>query len=128
MQPVPSNWFEDFFSGIVVEMWAGAVPEEMTGREVDFIRKSIGVDHPARLLDVPCGAGRHALALEAEGYRVTGADISAEFLDVARARAAEKNLAVAWRQSPMRDIPWRDEFDGAYCFGNCFGYDDDEGN
>src|SRR5262249_15280085 len=57
-----------------------------------------------------------------------GADISAEFLDLARARAAENHLEIAWRQSPMRDIPWRDEFDGAYCFGNCFGYDEDEGN
>src|SRR5262245_45841446 len=128
MKPVPSNWFQDFFTGIVVEMWVGAVPEEMTRREVEFIRKTIGVAPPAKLLDVPCGAGRHALALAAEGYRVTGADISAEFLEVARVRAAEKNLQVAWRQSPMRDIPWRDEFDGAYCFGNCFGYDDDEGN
>src|SRR5262245_44815950 len=99
MQPVPSNWFQDFFSGIVVEMWVGAVPEEMTRREVEFIRNTIAVDPPAKLLDVPCGAGRHTLLLAAEGYRVTGADISAEFLDLARARAAENHLEIAWRQS-----------------------------
>jgi hypothetical protein len=28
----------------------------------------------------------------------------------------------------MRDLPWREEFDGAFCFGNSFGYDEDEGN
>ena len=28
----------------------------------------------------------------------------------------------------MRDLPWRERFDGAFCFGNSFGYLDDEGN
>jgi len=28
----------------------------------------------------------------------------------------------------MRDLPWPEAFDGAYCFGNSFGYLDDEGN
>ena len=28
----------------------------------------------------------------------------------------------------MRDLPWPSRFDGAFCFGNSFGYMDDEGN
>ena len=28
----------------------------------------------------------------------------------------------------MRDLPWRDRFDGAFCVGNSFGYLDDDGN
>jgi len=28
----------------------------------------------------------------------------------------------------MRDLPWRQAFDGAFCFGNSFGYYDDIGN
>ena len=28
----------------------------------------------------------------------------------------------------MRDLPWTAEFDGAFCFGNSFGYLDDEAN
>jgi SAM-dependent methyltransferase len=28
----------------------------------------------------------------------------------------------------MRDLPWSARFDGAFCFGNSFGYLDDEGN
>ena len=28
----------------------------------------------------------------------------------------------------MRDLPWRERFDGAFCLGNSFGYLDDEGN
>jgi hypothetical protein len=33
---------------------------------------------------------------------------------------------VRWEQRDMRDLPWRDTFDGAYCVGNSFGYLDDE--
>ena len=28
----------------------------------------------------------------------------------------------------MRDLPWRDRFDGAFCVGNSFAYLDDSGN
>ena len=28
----------------------------------------------------------------------------------------------------MRDLPGRNEFDAAFCFGNSFGYLDDDGN
>lgn len=28
----------------------------------------------------------------------------------------------------MRDLPWRERFDGVFCAGNSFGYLDDEGN
>ena len=28
----------------------------------------------------------------------------------------------------MRDLPWRERFDAAFCVGNSFGYLDDEGN
>jgi SAM-dependent methyltransferase len=37
-------------------------------------------------------------------------------------------LPVAWVQGNMREISWQEAFDGAFCFGNSFGYDDDAGN
>jgi SAM-dependent methyltransferase len=128
MMQIPADWWRDFFSGVVVEMWLEAMPEEVTRQEVDCIQRLLEVRAPARLLDVPCGGGRLALPLAAAGFRMTGADISSDFLDAARACAAEKNLAVDWLQVPMSDIPWSSEFDGAFCSGNSFGYDDDDGN
>ena len=35
---------------------------------------------------------------------------------------------VQWQQRDMRDLPWKDGFDAAFCVGNSFGYLDDEGN
>ena len=40
----------------------------------------------SRVLDVPCGQGRHAHLLAEFGYDVDGLDYSKELLDVARKR------------------------------------------
>jgi SAM-dependent methyltransferase len=47
-------------------------------------------------LDVACGAGRNALFLAAEGYRVDALDISAVGLERGRRAAAERGLALRW--------------------------------
>jgi SAM-dependent methyltransferase len=112
----------------MVESWLQMIAEEQTKSEADFIKKELGVLPSAKILDVPCGGGRHSLALAAAGYQMTGVDISADFLKAARATAAERKLSVSWEQRDMRDLPWRNTFDGAFCFGNSFGYYDDIGN
>jgi SAM-dependent methyltransferase len=81
-----------------------------------------------KILDVPCGNGRLTLPLAAEGYTLTGVDISADFLTEGRATAEKQQLKTSWEQREMRNLPWKEEFDGAYCFGNSFGYLDDVGN
>jgi SAM-dependent methyltransferase len=121
---VPEQWWQSFFSGVIVDSWLRATSEEQTRLEADFIEDMLQVKPPAKLLDVPCGGGRHSVALAARGYQMTGVDIAPEFLDAARSHQAE----VAWEQRDMRDLPWPRQFDGAFCFGNCFGYLDDDGN
>src|SRR5579859_1991138 len=113
---VPTNWWQNFFTDVVVDMWLECVPEEMTRSEVEFIRKMLQVAPPAKILDAPCGGGRHSLPLAAAGYRMTSLDYSSDFLKAARAKAAELKLDVNWIQRNMRDIDFRQEFDGAFCF------------
>lgn len=122
------EWWKDFFSGLIVEFWRAAIPEETTRAEADFLEKHLGLTTGSRVLDVPCGAGRHAVELASRGYELTGVDISAEFLDAARASAVERDVPIGWRQAEMRDLPWSSEFDAAYCAGSSFGFFDDEGN
>lgn len=123
---IDSNWWETFFQGAAVDLWLQAVPAAQTEREADTIARALDLPAGARVLDVPCGGGRLALPLARRGYRVTGVDWSAEFLE--HARAADGSSSVAWERRDMRDLPWRGEFDGAFCAGNSFGYLDDEGN
>jgi SAM-dependent methyltransferase len=124
----PHDWWKTFFSGLSVEMWLRAVPDDVTRREAEFLREKLQVPSGGAILDVPCGGGRHALELASQGYRVTGVDLSRSFLEVARTQAAERQLTIRWEEREMLDLPWPETFDGAFCFGNSFGYDEDAGN
>jgi SAM-dependent methyltransferase len=114
------DWEIEFFRGVALDFWRLAVSPEQTRAEVDFLEKVLHTHPSARLLDVPCGNGRHSLELARRGHRVTGVDLSREF--IAEAQSARGSLAATFVLSDMRQLPWRAEFDGAFCFGNSFGY------
>ncbi len=148
MNTVPTNWYEDFFHGVSLDLWRKAISPQQTTAEADFLVKVLGCDEGANLLDVPCGNGRLSLELARRGYRVTGVDIATEFIEEARANALElgpesapANAGVndevarafsAWitGETPvpqfmigdMRHIEGDAIYDGAYCFGNSFGF------
>jgi len=100
--------------------------------EVDFLEKALAPHPGASLLDIPCGSGRHSVELARRGYRMTGIDLSVDFLTSARARAAEFQVEVDLRLGDMRNPGLAadtldDAFDGAFCFGNSFPYLDRSG-
>lgn len=119
---VPSDWYADFFTELPNEYWRRAVPPDATTSEVDFVERHLGLAPGARVIDVPCGSGRHALALAGRGHRVVGVDISAEAIGYARRAAARADLDVDLVVAEMRDIPRDGSFDAAVCLGNSFGY------
>ena len=99
------------------------MPPALTLIEVDFLEKALAPPPGASLLDIPCGSGRHSVELARRGYRMTGIDLSADFLKDARERAAEAQVELDLRHSDMRDPGLApDTFDGAFCFGNSFPY------
>lgn len=118
-----SEWFETFFQGPAVDFWTRAMAPALTLADVDFLEKALEVNPGARLLDVPCGNGRHSIELARRGYRIAGIDLSEEFLVAARTA-----LDADWRKGDMRALELEDAaFDGAFCFGNSFGYLDHTG-
>ena len=117
------EWFETFFQGPAVDFWTRAMTPALTQGDVDFLEKTFDVKPRARLLDVPCGNGRHSIELARRGYQVTGIDLSDELLAAARAE-----LDADWRFGDMRRLDLEESaFDGAFCFGNSFGYLDHTG-
>ena len=114
-----SNWQTDFFRGVALELWRRVTSPEMTRAEVEFLERALLVAPNAQLLDVPCGSGRHAVEFANHGFMVTGVDQSEEFIEEARSGASGRTR---WVLGDMCELPWVSEFDGAYCFGNSFGY------
>ncbi|HEU5469393.1 MAG TPA: class I SAM-dependent methyltransferase [Actinophytocola sp.] len=103
------------------------MPPAVTMAEADFIIRLSGLGPGARVLDVPCGSGRHTLELARRGYRVTGLDVSAEAIEFARTVAAAQRLPVDLRLGDMRTLPTDVRADAAICMGNAFGYLDHAG-
>jgi len=120
--PTRTNWFETFFHGVANEMWRRAATAEQTSTEASYIEKTLG--KRSRLLDVPCGNGRISLELARRGCRVTGIDISQEFIADAQAASQRAKNRPTYQVGDMRRLPWKASFDGAFCFGNAFGYFD----
>ena len=125
--PIP-NWWENFFHGVALDFWRAAISDEQTRAEADFINNQLQLHIGAKVLDVPCGNGRLAIELAAFGFELTGVDIAEEFIDEAMKKSLARGVSINWRNSEMRALPWANEFDGAFCFGNSFGYLDDAGN
>jgi len=114
-------WYETFFSGVALDFWRAAVPSAHSDAEAAFLAEELSAAPPARLLDVPCGDGRLASRLLARGYQVTGVDIAAENIAYCRANSPADARA-AWIEADMQGLPVEGPFDGAYCWGNSFGY------
>ena len=123
---VPSAWYADFFTELPNEFWRRAVPPEATTAEIDFVEERLGLAPGSRVVDVPCGSGRHSLALARRGHTVTGLDISAEAIEHARRTAKAAGVDVDFRLAEMREVP-PDGFDAAVCMGNSFGYLEPDG-
>ena len=116
------DWYKDFFDGVVLDMWRLATPEAATLVDVEFLERELALEPGARVLDAPCGFGRHSIELAGRGYEVSAIDISEQMIEGATAAAAEQGVEVAFRQADMRDLPGDGSFDAAFCFGNSFGY------
>jgi len=123
----PGEWWETFFSGLWLDVQR-VFKAASTTSEADFIERVLKVERGDAILDVPCGEGRLALELASRGYRVTGVDVIKSVLEDARRVATERRLEVAWHRRDMRDLPWQEAFDGAFCFWGSFGYFEDEEN
>jgi SAM-dependent methyltransferase len=123
-----SNWWENFFHGVALDFWRLVISDEQTRAEATFISKHLQPSDGAKLLDVPCGNGRLSVELASRGFQMTGIDIASEFIDEAKANSTKRGLDIEWLQGDMRTISWSQDFDGAFCFGNSFGYLADEDN
>ena len=106
-----STWFETFLSP------GTAAPVD---RELEFIRTYLPLEDFPRLLDIPCGIGRHANPLARIGYNVLGIDRSEAALEVAR---HEETPGATFRKLDMADLASVPEtFDGVLCLWSSFGY------
>jgi SAM-dependent methyltransferase len=123
-----TGWWRDHFSGILLDLWQSILPAEQATKDADFLEANWKLPPTAQILDVPCGEGRVALELARRGFRLVGIDISAGLIQAARRQSEQRQLPIEWQVGDMRALPWQAAFDAAYCWGDSFGYLDEQGN
>jgi len=120
------EWFERSFGSDYMVVYKHRNWEQ-ANREVKQLCEWAKLPAGTKLLDVGCGMGRHALALDELGYRVSGIDLSLPLLE--QARKHDANGRVDWKQGDMRSLPYADgSFGATVNLFTSFGYFDEKDN
>jgi SAM-dependent methyltransferase len=119
------DWWRTWFGPSYLELYDEPL-QERTPVEIDQLERFLQLRPPLRILDLPCGQGRHAIELARRGYDVTGMDLSPYLLEVARSRASEAGLNVRWLLGDMRHPLPGETFGLILNLFTSFGYFADE--
>lgn len=121
-------WFKDgagYFGQDYFDRYQQAFDNQTTLQEVDFIERNLCLVPHSKILDVPCGQGRHALELTRRLHSVTGLELNGWLLDKAKASATFETLPTLI-QGDMRELNFNSEFDVAINMFTSMGYFDTE--
>jgi SAM-dependent methyltransferase len=120
-------WWEEVFDDDFLRSM-----ERLTDRQIQleagFIEDRLGLQKGAVVLDLACGAGRHAVELTKRGYKVVGYDLSLAMLARASDEAEAANQKINFLHGDMREMSFESMFDGVYSWGTSFGYFEEEKN
>src|SRR4051794_735227 len=97
-----TEWFEEWFGEEYLQLYPHRDLAEAE-RAVALILDRVGFAPGWRVLDVACGAGRHARAFETAGARCFGLDLSAALLRAARGVTGAPLVRADMRALPVRD-------------------------
>ncbi len=118
----PKEWWESYFDAQYLLEYEPIFSPARDRADVSRLIEILGLPAGERLLDVPCGQGRHAHLLAENGFDVTGLDYSRDLLDVARQRGTSAHLR--YIQGDMRSLPakWNNRFAAVLNLFTSFGF------
>ncbi len=121
---VAKNWFASWFDTPYYHI----LYKERNYREaqifMDNLTHYLNLPEKAKVLDLACGKGRHAIYLNQLGYDVVGADLSENSIAEAN---KNRNDTLSFQVQDMRET-FEDKFDAIFNLFTSFGYfenDDD---
>jgi ubiquinone/menaquinone biosynthesis C-methylase UbiE len=117
-----SEWWASYFDAQYLKEYEPLFTPETDRRDAARLIEVLGLPSGSRILDVPCGQGRHAHLLAEAGFDVDGLDYSPDLLAVARNRGTGSNLR--YTRGDMRQLPakWSGRFDAVLNLFTSFGF------
>jgi SAM-dependent methyltransferase len=116
------DWWRSYFDEQYLLEYEPLFTLARDRREVARVIEVLGLPAGARILDVPCGQGRHAHLLAEAGFDVDALDYSKALLERARKRGTGPNLR--YTAGDMRKLPsrWSRRFDAVCNLFTSFGF------
>ena len=119
------EWFQDWFD----TKYYHILYQDRNDEEAQFFMRNLtsylNLKKGSKLLDLPCGKGRHSIYLNSLGFNVTGADLSKNSIKHAK---KFENDSLSFEVHDMRE-PFKTKFDAILNLFTSFGYfDQDEMN
>ncbi len=117
-----SEWFKDWFN---TEEYLNVYKHHNEADAEDHIKlilDNVSIPGDAKILDMACGSGRHAILLARKKYNVTAVDLSENLLSIARQTSEVENLAINFIHSDIRNFNSIKKYDLILNLFTSFGY------
>jgi len=109
--PGPHEFYDNFYDDLAADYhlifrdwWTSATWQ---GEVLTGLLHDAGIDPPASVYDCTCGIGTQALSLAAQGFRVSGSDLSEAAVERARTEARARGIEVDLGVADVRALPPR---------------------
>lgn len=128
-------WSEDygFFGDFYIEGDASKdgyliekkqILKERTISEINGVVKLLSLSEGAKILDCPCGYGRHSIELAKQGFSVVGSDINSKHLSKAEKDSIVAEVKVDFKKENMLSLEYSNQFDAVINMFYSFGFFD----
>ena len=98
-----SEWFKDWFNTQEYLNVYQHHNENDAEKHIKLIFDNVKVFPGFNVLDMACGAGRHAILLAKKGLSITAVDLSENLLSIAKQTAEKENLNIHFVHSDIRN-------------------------
>jgi SAM-dependent methyltransferase len=114
-----SEWYKDWFNTPYYHMLYNHRDEQEANQFIQNLLQHLQPQASSRMLDLACGRGRHARFLAAQGFEVTGLDLSDASISFAKMHNGENpDFFVQDMRIPCRIL----YFNYVFSFFTSFGY------
>lgn len=107
--------------GIFARVYDELMDQKLFPKWKNYVEKHIP-RKDSKILELACGNGDLAILLEKDGYTMTGLDLSAEMLTIAKEKQIKAGLNFPLVQADMRDLTDFKNYDGivSFCDSLCY--------
>jgi SAM-dependent methyltransferase len=116
------EWCREYFERGYAQRWGLPAVSDQIRLEAEGLWKELRLSPGAWVLDLGCGHGRHAVALEHLGARVVGMDFSESLLSRAKSLAGDTRASLHWLRGDMRQLPLQSRFFAGATVIDAFGF------